>query len=521
MDEDDIEAKSTEASTADEAARAEEDLPERVQKLADELSRTRDELARYRDQLPLLHELVWDLGELKAERETLVQQLREQADQIDALRREVAATREALPAAEDEGLPGPDEESVGGERPDEESPPEEEGPGEPPAEENAAADEESPPGDPPDEESAAALLPFGEDDDDEPTAVADVLALQRDREHDDEGFEDSVTREADESMKALVVSTRQDETSRSLAPSPEPLALITVDPEPEPETLVVSEPEKLAASEPDQPEPEPAQPEPEPSPAQANLRSEPAEAAATGARSGPEPLAVSQPVAVDEDPKVRARLQTLQIRQTAPREVIPGHRGMLTPIRITLALALLLLGGATIHWLTRSDDGEGTKPRVDARPVKATPPDTGLPDVRAPDLIAAAAPPTTPPRRLTGRARRRHRALLLRATRLIERGKVEQAREVLGRALKLRDDWRVRRLLALSHERTEPLLAVEHLEKGAVHAPPRHRSRLHNSRGRILLTLGQRDAACAAFKAAVAAWPRSVGAKKRLKRFCR
>jgi hypothetical protein len=621
---DDIEKPDASHKVDDPAEASDSDLAKRVEQLANELARTRGELKQYREQQTQLDELVWDLGELKAERESLIQQLKDQAEQIEALRHEVAATRaELTPAKDDEAgpveegpledrpaeeVPPPDQPAAEGppgdqpveeDRPAEEVPPpdqpEEGPPGDQPVEEDRPA-EDAPPGDqpveedrpaedapqvdqlaeegppegqpaeeeedrpaedaPPDQpteegvsedqpepepepespykgdddlptevsiarsipaeavpEHLVALPVYGEGDDDE-TAVADVLALQRERQDDEEGFnEDSVTQEADGAMKELVVSTRQDDTSQSLIPSPrppEPVALIPLDAaseDDEPETLSVADPGALAYSE----------PEPEPESEGAEFQSE------------FEPLAVSAPIITpDGDPKVRARLATQQIRQSEPppplEEVPTGPSGVVTPLRISVALAGLLLVLAAIHWLTKSDDGtdSGTKPKAaDSRPDMSVTPDRGAPDRGVPD-IATAAPAAPPrPRRLTGRARRRHRALLARARRLIERRKVAQARELLTEALELRDDWRVRRLLAVSHERAKDLSsAVDHLEKGVHHAPPRQRSRLHNHRGRMLLKLGQKEAACAAFKAAVEAWPKSAGARKRLRRFC-
>jgi hypothetical protein len=109
-----------------------------------------------------------------------------------------------------------------------------------------------------------------------------------------------------------------------------------------------------------------------------------------------------------------------------------------------------------------------------------------------------------------------------RATRLIERRKVTRARRLLARAMKLRDDWRVRRLLAICAEREgQPLAAADQLEKGAYHAPPKRKSQLHDRRGQLLLKLGKRDAACVAFRAAVKAWPRNLESRKRVALLCR
>jgi tetratricopeptide (TPR) repeat protein len=84
----------------------------------------------------------------------------------------------------------------------------------------------------------------------------------------------------------------------------------------------------------------------------------------------------------------------------------------------------------------------------------------------------------------------------------MRRGQHAAAREPLTEALKLKDDYRVRMLLARSHEQSNELWpAAHHLQKAIAGAPAGTRLRLHVQLGQIYLKLGKKAHACQTLKA--------------------
>ena len=168
-----------------------------------------------------------------------------------------------------------------------------------------------------------------------------------------------------------------------------------------------------------------------------------------------------------------------------------------------------------------------TVPRSDlARPDAGPPPDlTRPPDARV--AVEEPKPKLNPRRRrrLAQLRRRRARALLLvRAARLMRRKQHAEAREALTKALELKDDFRVRELMARTHDMSGELWpAAYHLKKAIALAPAPARVRLYDRLGLVMLRLGKKGLSCNAFKAAVAASPEPDGtpAAEHLEKYCK
>jgi hypothetical protein len=186
-------------------------------------------------------------------------------------------------------------------------------------------------------------------------------------------------------------------------------------------------------------------------------------------------------------------------------------------------------------------------PRKAPGPTPAAPPptpDQALPDAGPPpDLtappdmqVAAVEEPKPKPklklklkrrrlRRLARLRRRRARAILLkRAAGLIRKKQHAEAREALTKALELKEDYRVRELMAWNHDQAGELWpAAHHLKKAIALAPAPVRVRLNDRLGLVMLKLGKKAQACEAFKAAVAAspGPEGIPATLRLEKHCK
>ncbi len=134
--------------------------------------------------------------------------------------------------------------------------------------------------------------------------------------------------------------------------------------------------------------------------------------------------------------------------------------------------------------------------------------------------VDAVAPADLSAREIARRrawARRVLRKARLRiARKLLARGKYVEARVELTKALKMRDDRRVRELLAESHQRVRELWpAVHHLTKALAHTAKK--ASLQQRIAAIYLKLGKRSRACAALQLAAKRLP---SAKKSLAKHC-
>jgi hypothetical protein len=169
--------------------------------------------------------------------------------------------------------------------------------------------------------------------------------------------------------------------------------------------------------------------------------------------------------------------------------------------------------------------------RADARVVvETTPTPTGPADagVQAAAADAAPAPPpaTKSPAALR-RARvaakkRRLRAYLKRARKLIRKKQHGEARKLLTAALKISDDYRVRSLLARNHAAAGELWpATHHLKKAAAKAPNRAKAGFFNQLGLTYVKLGKSSAACAAFRQALKAKPTDRRAGLLISKHCK
>ena len=139
----------------------------------------------------------------------------------------------------------------------------------------------------------------------------------------------------------------------------------------------------------------------------------------------------------------------------------------------------------------------------------------------------AAAPPSTKSAALLRRERiaaqkRRLRFCLKRSKKLIRKRQHKEARKLLTVALKISDDYRVRSLMARSHQAAGELWpASHHLQLAAGKAPKRLRPGLYNQLGLIYLKLRKTSKACAAFKQALAARPRDRRASLNISKHCK
>jgi tetratricopeptide (TPR) repeat protein len=138
-----------------------------------------------------------------------------------------------------------------------------------------------------------------------------------------------------------------------------------------------------------------------------------------------------------------------------------------------------------------------------------------------------ALAPSTKSRAMLRRERvaaqkKRLRFCLKRSKKLIRKQKHKEARKLLTVALKISDDYRVRSLMARSHQAAGELWpASHHLQKAASKAPKRLRPGLYNRLGLIYVKLGKRSKACAAFKQAQAARPGDRRASLHISKHCK
>ncbi|MCA9670739.1 MAG: hypothetical protein KC503_34320, partial [Myxococcales bacterium] len=104
--------------------------------------------------------------------------------------------------------------------------------------------------------------------------------------------------------------------------------------------------------------------------------------------------------------------------------------------------------------------------------------------------------------------RRARRALVRSAQRAIRRRRFAQARRSLTAALKLSDGYRLRELMALTHQLSRELWpATHHLKKAATLAPARSQGRLHYKLAMIYFLLKKQSLGCAALRRAAKSKP--------------
>jgi hypothetical protein len=107
--------------------------------------------------------------------------------------------------------------------------------------------------------------------------------------------------------------------------------------------------------------------------------------------------------------------------------------------------------------------------------------------------------------------------LMKKARRMIRRKEYRQAREHLTKALEIRDDYWVRRMLCWSHELAGELWpAAYHLKRAIAKAPFRRVARDHSHLGIIFFKIGKRKQACQAFRTALRIWPSTTSSRKNL-----
>jgi hypothetical protein len=172
------------------------------------------------------------------------------------------------------------------------------------------------------------------------------------------------------------------------------------------------------------------------------------------------------------------------------------------------------LGGEDLKRAPREQpSSRETSPPAEVTPATrpAAQPDGDAADAKKQQLSPAAQ------KQLERRQRRLNH--LKAAAELIGARRLPEARRQLTIALKLSDDYQVRRMLAVSHERAGELWAAAyHLDKALAKAPRQAKPALADHLGTVLVRVGQRAQACSRFKAATEAGFKPAG--KHLKQHC-
>ena len=147
--------------------------------------------------------------------------------------------------------------------------------------------------------------------------------------------------------------------------------------------------------------------------------------------------------------------------------------------------------------------------------VAATKPSRGEPDART----ASVTEPRIDPEVVRRSNKRKRKAAMRAAKKLIAAEKYEQARPLLVTALELRDGTRARVLLAQTLEKTgKPHEALKHIQKAAT--TNLDVAWYQDKIGTLYIKLGKTELACKAFRRALQILPKYGRAKTHLRKYC-
>lgn len=171
-----------------------------------------------------------------------------------------------------------------------------------------------------------------------------------------------------------------------------------------------------------------------------------------------------------------------------------------------------------------ADAGSAVKPPDEVVGAAESAPDGGV----VADTSAKQPPRTTKRQRRQAERRRAAAARRVKRKRYMRLGKQSMARRryresrrYLTTALKLKDDYRVRRLLARSHEMVGELWAASHhLKRCIALSPARLRPKRYDELGKIYAKLGKKALACHNFRSAVRLRPSFSRAQAHVHQYC-